>query len=306
MNEAYRNQVALLIRVMPLVFKIKDFAVHGGTAINLFHRNLNRYSVDIDITYIHIADRETSLRAINAHLATLKASIEKAVPGIRVIHRPEVWKLLCTKDGTTIKIEVNGTKRGLMGDAEKKQLCEKAKAEFGMTCYANIVSWPQLYGGKIAAALSRQHPRDLFDCREITDKDFAEVKAGFMLCLLGSDKPIVESLAPNPINQAEALENQFEGMTDESFSYEDYESSRNNLIKVVNHGLDEADREFLISFEEGNPDWKKCCAGDLSQFPSVKWKLQNIQALKKKNPRKHQEGIYKLKKHFKGSEMKKI
>ena len=116
MNEAYRRQVALLLRVMPLVFRIKDFAVHGGTAINLFHRNLNRYSVDIDITYIPLADRETSLKAINAHLAALKIAIEKAVPGIRVIHKQDVWKLQCTKDGTTIKIEVNGTKSGLIGD----------------------------------------------------------------------------------------------------------------------------------------------------------------------------------------------
>lgn len=298
MNEAYRRQVALLIRVMPLVFRIKDFAVHGGTAINLFHRNLNRYSVDIDITYIPLGDRETSLKAINAHLAALKTSIEKAVPGIRVIHKQDVWKLQCTKDGTTIKIEVNGTKRGLIGNTEKKQLCEKAKNEFGMTCYANIVSWPQLYGGKIAAALSRQHPRDLFDCRDITDIDFAAVKSGFMLCLLGSDKPIVESLSPNPINQTEALENQFEGMTDEPFSYGDYEVSRNNLIKVVNQGLDETDRDFLISFEEGTPDWYKCCAGDLSKYPSVRWKLQNIHALKKKNPQKHKEGIEKLLRHF--------
>ena len=301
MNEAYRNQVALLIRVMPLVLKIKDFAVHGGTAINLFHRNLNRYSVDIDITYIPIADRVSSLKAINAHLAALKTSIERAVPGIRIIHKQDVWKLQCTKDGTTIKIEVNGTKRGLLGDAVKKQLCEKAKVEFGMTCYANIVSWPQLYGGKIAAALSRQHPRDLFDCREITDKDFSEVKAGFMLCLLGSDKPIVESLTPNPINQTEALENQFEGMTDEPFSYEDYEMSRSNLIQVVNRGLDETDKDFLISFELGTPDWNKCCAGDLSQYPSVRWKLQNIQNLKNKNPQKHQEGVDKLEKYFRAS-----
>lgn len=303
MNEAYRNQVALLIRVMPLVFRIKDFAVHGGTAINLFHRNLNRYSVDIDITYIPIVDRDSSLKAINALLASLKISIERAVPGIRVIHKQDVLKLQCTKDGTTIKIEVNGTKRGLLGDVEKKQLCEKAKTEFGMTCYANIVSWPQLYGGKIAAALSRQHPRDLFDCREITDKDFSKVKAGFMLCLLGSDKPIVESLAPNPINQTEALENQFEGMTDEPFSYEDYEMSRNNLIQVVNRSLDETDKEFLISFEDGTPDWDKCCAGDLSQYPSVKWKLQNIQVLKKKNPQKHHEGVDKFEKFFSASKI---
>ncbi len=299
MNETYGKQVALLIRVMPLVFRIKDFAVHGGTAINLFHRNLNRYSVDIDLTYIPIMDRETSLKAINTHLAELKTSIEKAVPGIRVIHKKDVWKLLCTMDGTTIKIEVNGTKRGIIGVVEKIRLCEKAKDEFGMMCYANIVSWEQLYGGKIVAALSRQHPRDLFDCRGISDKDFLEVKSGFMLCLLGSDKPIVESLAPNPINQTEAMENQFEGMTDEPFSYADYEASRNNLITVVNRGLNKVDCDFLISFEEGEPLWEKCCAGDLSHYPSVKWKLQNITALKKKNPQKHKDGIEKLIKYFK-------
>ncbi len=298
MNEIYRKQVALLIRIMPLVFRIKDFAVHGGTAINLFHRNLNRYSVDIDITYIPLADRDTSLQAINAHLADLKSSIERAVPGIRVVHKANVWKLQCTKDGTTIKIEVNGTKRGILGNTETIQLCEKARDEFRMNCYANIVSWSQLYGGKIAAALSRQHPRDLFDCRGITDEEFAKVKDGFMLCLLGSDKPIVESLAPNPINQTEALENQFEGMTDEPFSYADYEASRNNLIEVVNRGLDETDQEFLISFENGSPDWEKCCAGDLSQYPSVRWKLQNILSLKEKNPKKHREGLDKLLKHF--------
>lgn len=298
MNETYRRQVALLIRVMPLVFKIKDFAVHGGTAINLFHRNLNRYSIDIDITYIPIVDRETSLEAINGHLAVLKTSIEKAVPGIRVTHKKDVWKLLCTKDGTTIKIEVNGTKRGIIGETEAIKLCDKATSEFGMTCYANIISWPQLYGGKIVAALSRQHPRDLFDCRDITDEDFSAVKSGFMLCLLGSDKPIIESLSPNPINQTEALDNQFQGMTDEPFSYADYETSRNNLITVVNGGLNDNDQNFLISFEDGLPNWEKCHAGDLSQYPSVKWKLQNIIYLKKNNPQKHKEGVNKLSKHF--------
>lgn len=301
MNDIYRRQVALLIRVMPIVFKIKDFAVHGGTAINLFHRNLPRYSVDIDITYIPLEDRNTSLANINMHLSALKTAIEKAVPGIRVIHKPDVWKLQCTKDGTTIKIEVNGTKRGILGDTEKMQLCEKAKAEFGMSCFANIVSWSQLYGGKIAAALSRQHPRDLFDCRGITSDDFGAVKNGFMLCLLGSDKPIIESLNPNPIDQQEALDNQFEGMTDEPFNYDDYQKARLNLIEVVNQGLTDDDKAFLISFEEGNPDWSKCCAGDLSNYPSVRWKLQNIAKLKSKNPTKHKEGVDKLISYFQKS-----
>lgn len=298
MNDTYRRQVALLIRVMPLVFKIKDFAVHGGTAINLFHRNLPRYSVDIDVTYIPLEDRETSLRKINSHLSSLKIAIEKAVPGIRVTHKPDVWKLQCVKDGTTIKIEVNGTKRGVLGDIETKQLCEKAKEEFGLTCFANIVSWSQLFGGKIAAALSRQHPRDLFDCRGISPDDFNAVKDGFILCLLGSDKPIIESLQPNMIDQRDALDNQFDGMTDETFNYDDYQSSRANLIEVVNNGFTDEDKDFLISFEESNPDWTKCCAGDLSKYPSVKWKLMNIENLKSKNPTKHKEGIGKISKYF--------
>ncbi len=298
MNDIYRRQVALLIRVMPLVFKIKDFAVHGGTAINLFHRNLPRYSVDIDVTYIPLEDRETSLRKINSHLSSLKNAIEKAVPGIRVTHKPDVWKLQCVKDGTTIKIEVNGTKRGILDDIETKQLCEKAKDEFGLTCFASIVSWSQLFGGKIAAALSRQHPRDLFDCRGISPDDFNAVKDGFMLCLLGSDKPIIESLQPNMIDYRDALNNQFDGMTDEPFNYDDYQSSRANLIEVVNNGFTDEDKDFLISFEEGNPDWTKCCAGDLSEYPSVKWKLMNIEKLKFKNPTKHKEGIDKLNEFF--------
>ena len=97
-----------------------------------------------------------------------------------------------------------------------------------------------------------------------------------MLCLLGSYKPIVESFALNPIDQSEAMENQFNGMTDTPFSYQDYEEARSRLNEIVNCGLTEDDKEFLISFEEGNPDWSKCCAGNLEAYHSVKWKLPRI------------------------------
>ncbi len=298
MNDIYRKQVALLIRIMPSVYRIKDFAVHGGTAINLFHKNMPRYSVDIDLTYIPIHDREESLKAINEHLKVLKASIERSVPGIKVDPKYNVWKLLCALDGAMVKIEVNGTKRGIIGDVEDKMLCEKACQEFSMACKARTVSYSQLYGGKITAALSRQHPRDLFDCKYMEINSFEDVKDGFMLCLLGSDKPIIESLQPNKINQNEALENQFEGMSDVPFDYAEYEEARHNLISMVNRSLTKLDRDFLISFEKGEPDWDKCCAGDLSNYPSVKWKLQNIANLKENNPQKHRHGIEKLKEFF--------
>ena len=72
MKDRYKKQVALLLRIMPSVYKIKDFAVHGGTAINLFHKNMPRYSVDIDLTYIPIADRDSSLKSINQKLQEVK------------------------------------------------------------------------------------------------------------------------------------------------------------------------------------------------------------------------------------------
>ena len=209
MNDIYKKQVALLIRIMPSVYRIKDFAVHGGTAINLFHKNMPRYSVDIDLTYIPVQERTESLETINNHLQTLKTSIEKSIPGIRVIHKPDVWKLQCTLGGATVKIEVNGTKRGIIGETEDRKLCERAETEFNMTCKARTVSYSQLYGGKIAAALSRQHPRDLFDCKYMEMASFHDVKDGFMLCLLGSDKPVIESLQPNAIDQTKALKNLF-------------------------------------------------------------------------------------------------
>lgn len=78
MNNTDKEQVRLLIRIMTLIYKIKDFAVHGGTAINLFHKNMPRYSVDVDLTFIPIMEREESLNAINERLRKLKADIERA------------------------------------------------------------------------------------------------------------------------------------------------------------------------------------------------------------------------------------
>lgn len=294
MKDRYRKQVALLIRIMPSVYRIQEFAVHGGTAINLFHKNMPRYSIDIDLTYIPIKDRAISLTEINQKLLDVKKSVEKTIPGITVRHKPEVWKLMCTLGEATVKIEVNGTKRGIIGRTEDMPLCEAAQKEFSMGCKARTVSFSQLYGGKIAAALSRQHPRDLFDCKYMDIQSFNEVKDGFIFCLLGSDKPIVESLRPNEINQTEALENQFMGMTNIPFGYDDYVEARKRLIEMVNGNLTQADKEFLLSFENGQPDWGKCYAGDLSSFPSVQWKLLNIAKLKGSNPRKFEQGIEKL------------
>jgi predicted nucleotidyltransferase component of viral defense system len=232
MNNLYKEQVRLLLRILPVIYREEDFAVHGGTAINLFVKNLPRYSVDVDLTYIPIGPREVSMAGIDKKLAAISLQLQRVVPKLNI--RPVPNKLLCTVGRSTVKIEVNGIKRGIIGPTIEMPLCDKAQTEFGMYCKARIVPLEQLYGGKIAAALSRQHPRDLFDYNYMDTDKIVDLKRGYMFALLGSDKPFIESLSPNVINQHEALENQFRGMTDVPFTYENYESTREQLIKFVN------------------------------------------------------------------------
>ena len=156
---------------------------------------------------------------------------------MHIVPNLSTCKLLCEYRGKQVKIEVNQTKRGLVGGAAVTvPLSDKAQEEFGLFCEANIVPLTQLYGGKIAAALSRQHPRDLFDVKYM-DVPLAECREGLIFCLLGSDRPIYESFAPRLIDQREAMDNQFEGMTDIPFSYEEFEATRSAVMAKGWHYL---------------------------------------------------------------------
>lgn len=293
-TKVYAAKVELLLRLMPIVMEEGVFAVHGGTAINLFLKDLPRYSVDIDLTYIPLAGRKESLEDINLHLKSISEKAKKAFKGMHIVPNYTTCKLLCEYRGKQVKVEVNQTKRRLVGgDAIPTPLSEKAQEEFGLYCEANIVSLSQLYGGKIAAALSRQHPRDLFDVKYM-DVPMADCREGLIFCLLGSDRPIYESFAPRLIDQREAMANQFEGMTDIPFTYEEFEETRAKLISDVNNLMTEADKQFLISFERGKPEWDGYEFEYFKDYPSVKWKLVNLAKLAKQNPQKLDEEAAKL------------
>lgn len=297
-TQVYAQKVEMLLRLIPIVMEEGVFAIHGGTAINLFLKDLPRYSVDIDLTYIPLADRKTSLEDINTHLQSISDKAKKAFKGMHIVPNFSTSKLLCEYRGKQVKVEVNQTKRGLVGgDAVITPLSDKAQDEFGLYCEANIVPLTQLYGGKIAAALSRQHPRDLFDVKHM-DIPLAECREGLIFCLLGSDRPIHESFAPRLIDQREAMVNQFEGMTDIPFTYEDFEETRSQLIANVNQLMTEADKRFLISFESGKSKWEGYEFEYMKEYPSVKWKQLNLEKLAKQNPQKMEEEAQKLRTIF--------
>lgn len=157
----------------------------------MFIREMPGLSVDIDLTYITIEDRATSLACINAALGRVKTNIEKAVPDVSVRDQREKGKLQISRAGVEIKLEVNLVGRGTLGRCAKMPLCDRAQEEFDVFCAIMIVPLEQLYGGKICAALDRQHPRDLFDVKYLLENEGItfQVKKGFIFSLLGSDRP---------------------------------------------------------------------------------------------------------------------
>lgn len=297
MKDTYKKQVALLLDILPEITKEDVFALHGGTAINLFSLNMPRLSVDIDLTYIPASnDRDADLKNIRSALERIKERLKKQMPSIRFsdsVRAEEELKLICTVPDAMVKIEVNQINRGLIAEPELMVLCDKAQETFDKFCEVRTVSQKQLWGGKINAALDRQHPRDLFDVKNlITEIGYSEdIKEGFIFFLLCGKRPIYELLRPHPIDQSAIFESQFKGMTDVAFGYDDYQATRELLIKTINDSLTEEDKKFLLAFSKGEPDWSKF---DYSEYPAIRWKLLNINKLKESNPQKYEEQIEKL------------
>jgi len=80
-NRSYLYQADLLLHVIPHISTEKTLALKGGTAINLFLRNMPRLSVDIDLTYLPFDDRERALTLISELLGRIRERITKSIPG---------------------------------------------------------------------------------------------------------------------------------------------------------------------------------------------------------------------------------
>jgi len=75
-DSIYVEQVNLLLDVLPVLNKFDCFALKGGTAINLFIRNMPRLSVDIDLAYLPIEPRKIFLENITLQLTEMQKLID--------------------------------------------------------------------------------------------------------------------------------------------------------------------------------------------------------------------------------------
>ena len=98
-------------------------------------------------------------------------------------------------------------------------------------------------------------------------------------------------LNPHLLDQRVAFENQFEGMSAIEFRYDEYEATRLQLIETIQSSLNESDKAFLLSLTGLDTDWS---IYDFQDFPSVKWKLLNLEKFKTENPETYQQQLSEL------------
>ncbi len=299
-NNTYYRQVQLLVQLLPLVAEESCFALKGGTAINLFIHNLPRLSVDIDLVYLPMQERKEALEGITSALSRVNQRIIKALPNAKIIEvfrdKPDAMRLIVSHQDTQIKIELSPVLRGTVFESQVLSVCEVVEEEFG---YAEIsvVSLEDLYAGKICAALDRQHPRDLFDVKLLLENEGLtdNMRKALIVYIISHSRSIVELLDPIEKDISDLYEGEFKDMENENTSLEDLEKARKELIEAISQGLTENEKEFLLSFKNKKPDWKKLELKDIRELPAVRWKLMNLDKMTEKS---HKQAYEKLKSHL--------
>ncbi len=285
-SDRYRRQVSLLVRMLPYVAREDAFALKGGTAINLFYRDMPRLSVDIDLTYLPVADRAESLAAIDTAMKRIAETARSISPAGDVTEQTPragetaVTKLIARGDGVQIKIEVTPVLRGCVYEPELRIVSPIVEESFGFA-EARVVSFADLFGGKIVAALDRQHPRDLFDVRDLLANEGIDdrLRKAFIVYLLSHNRPMFEVLSARPKDITQEYERGFAGMTDAPVSLYALTDARQALVDAIIGKMPEAHRRFLISFERGEPDWPLLGLEGVSDLPAIRWRQHNLDSL---------------------------
>jgi hypothetical protein len=298
-SNPFTEQARLMVALLPLVAKQTCFALKGGTAINLFIRDMPRLSVDIDLAYLPVEDRQTSLTNIDKAFATLATDIEQHIAGSSVNTSllkgtGKRYKLVVWQKEISVKIEVSPVLRGSVYPAEFGELCARAQAAFGFA-RIQLLSFEDLYAGKLCAALDRQHPRDLYDVQLLFNNEGIneQMKNAFLVYLMSHNRPMAELLEPTPQDISPLFRAEFEGMTYEPVRLEQLEKTFQKMVPKIHASMTDADRNFLLALKRGTPDWQTFALPEADRLPAIQWKIYNLDRM---NSGKRKRAAAKLEK----------
>lgn len=294
MLDRYLDQVRLLINVLPHIAKEPVFALKGGTAINLFYRDMPRLSVDIDLTYLPIEDRDKSLRHIDEALDRILGIISQRHPAYRLRRIAgggnNETRIMVDDARVQIKIETSPVMRGTICSPSTMIAADTVTDQFGFV-EMQVLAFEDLYGGKLHAALDRQHPRDLFDVKLLYENEGLtdDLFRVFMAYVASSGRPIHELLAPSATPLDALYDEEFAGMTRDPVSKEALREAQQQLHADIRRRLAGDIAEFLLTLHDAEPNFDLIGLPDAAQLPAIRWKLLNLEKLKHNDPKKHVE-----------------
>ena len=291
MNQVYLDTARLLTQVAPLVFADNVFALKRGTAINLFVRDVPRLSVDLDLVFIdHKLGREDALGQINEAIRSASERLkQRGFPThVATVADAGETKLFVRREKLEVKVEVNFVMRGTVHPVRRASLTARAREILQADLELPLVSLEDLYGGKLVAAMDRQHPRDLFDVMELLRHEgiTPAIRRSFVAYLAAHNRPIHEVLFPSLRDVSGDYEGTFRGMTAEPVELKALLAARERMVRELQAGLDADERQFLVSLASNEPKWDLLGIAHLEQMPGVRWKLENLGRLAKSNPKK--------------------
>ena len=299
MDKSYIDTVRLLLRVAPDVFAGDLFALKGGTAINLFVRDMPRLSVDLDLVFIdHTLPRAEALSAITAGLQKVSDRLHKTGLSTRKIGNNEMGdtKLVIEDETSMVKIEVNTVLRGTVHPVEHRSLTKSASDLFLAELRVPALTHAELYGGKLVAALDRQHPRDLFDVHLLFENEGitdAMVEC-FIIYLSGHDRAPHDVLDSRDKDISQIYQDQFEGMATVPVTLDQLTATRARLREELSRKLTTRQKNFLLSLVRAEPDWSLLDCQHVSELPGIQWKLLNLRKFRDQKPEGFAEQIRKL------------
>jgi predicted nucleotidyltransferase component of viral defense system len=290
-NPTYLATARLLAEIAPVVFERGVFALKGGTAINLFLREMPRLSVDLDLTFPdHRIPRVEALAVINETLRIAKARLAKLRMKVQTVAAADMGetKLIAQRDGLSIKVEVNTVLRGAVHPTQTMSLNPVARDALMADLELPLLSIEDIYGGKLVAAMDRQHPRDLFDLKELFDHGGITpgIRRAFVVYLASHNRTPHEVLFPSPKNVQLAYEGSFAGMTTEPVALEALLDVRARLFRELPASLDADEREFLRTLVRATPNFSSLGIPHAEELPAIRWKVQNLEKLARENPKK--------------------
>lgn len=289
MDDFYARTVRLLLRIAPDVFANDIFALKGGTAINLFIRDMPRLSVDIDVAYLSWqTPREQALTQIANEITLIAARLSAIGLSAWKIPTKEQGetKLLVESDGVQVKIEVNTVFRGTVLPITRCSLHEVTAGTFSADLVVPTLAADELYASKLVAAFDRQHPRDLFDIWQLLQVgplSEATVEC-FVIYLAGHNRPIHEVLFSRDKNIALEYNHNFLGMTSKPVELSTLLEARRAMREELMCRLSNNHRRFLIGLARAPPDWSLLTVPHCSQLPALKWKVSNLEKFRKGRP----------------------